>query len=276
MLKQSFTYWSFAKPGTDPETLLRRAAEIGYDGVELLDEPLFPSARAMGLEIVTHRAHAHIEVGLNRRENHQSIVREVEAALKLAERWGIPNLICFSGNRGGQNDDEGAEVTAEGLRRLAPLAESAGVTLLLELLNSKIDHPDYACDHTTWGVNVIEMVGSERVKLLYDIHHMQIMEGDLIRTIGAHHGAFGHLHTAGNPGRRELDGAQEINYPAVFRAVAETGWDGFVGHEFIPTGEAEDSLRRAYHLVLQAERRAQGFLDAGSHDGSFSDPGSEL
>lgn len=276
MLKQSFTYWSFAKPDTDPETLLRRAAEIGYDGVELLDEPLFPSAKAMGLEIVTHRAHTHIEVGLNRRENHQSIVRETEAALKLAERWKIPNLICFSGNRDGQRDDEGAEVTAEGLRRLAPLAESAGVTLLLELLNSKVDHPDYQADRTAWGVSVTEMVGSTNVKLLYDIYHMQVMEGDLIRTIRTHHGAFGHLHTAGNPGRHELDGAQEINYPAVFRAVAETGWDGFIGHEFIPTGEAEDSLRRAYHLVLQAERWAQGFLDAGSHDGSFSDPGSEL
>ncbi len=271
MLKQSFTYWSFATPKTDPETLLRRAAEIGYDGVELLDEALFPSAKAMGLEIVTHRAHAHIEVGLNRRENHQSIVRETEAALQLAERWKIPNLICFSGNRGGQSDDEGAKITAEGLRRLAPLAESAGVTLLLELLNSKVDHPDYQADRTAWGVSVTEMVGATNVKLLYDIYHMQIMEGDLIRTIGAHHSAFGHLHTAGNPGRRELDGAQEINYPAVFRAVAESGWDGFIGHEFIPTGEVEDSLRGAYHLVLQAERRVQGFLD-----GSFSSPGFEL
>jgi hydroxypyruvate isomerase len=261
MLKQSFTWWSFAGPGTDPETLLRRAAEIGYDGVELLDEALFPLAKAMGLEIVTHRAHAHIEVGLNRLENHDAIVRETEDALKLAERWKIPNLICFSGNRNGQRNDEGAKVTAEGLRRLAPLAESAGVTLLLELLNSKVDHPDYQADRTAWGVSVTEMVGSANVKLLYDIYHMQIMEGDLIRTFRTHHGAFGHLHTAGNPGRHELNGTQEINYPAVFRAVAESGWSGFIGHEFIPTGDPEDGLRGAYSLVLQAERQAQGFRD---------------
>jgi len=263
MLKQLFTYWSFAKPGTDPETLLRRAAEIGYDGVELLDEALFPLARDMGLEVVTHRAHAHIEVGLNRREHHEGIIQEVEKALKLAHRWGVPNLICFSGNREGRSDDEGAEITAEGLRRLAPLAESAGVTLLLELLNSRVDHPDYQADHTAWGLGVLEQVGSERVKLLYDIYHMQIMEGDLIRTFKAHHGAFGHLHTAGNPGRHDLGGAHEINYPAVFRAVAETGWSGFIGHEFIPTGNSEDGLRGAYNLVMRAQRRVQGFHNEG-------------
>ena len=259
MLKQSFTWWSFYTPKTDPETLLRRAAEIGYDGVELLSEDLFPVARAMGLDIATHPAHKSLERGLNRREYHDGIVQETEAALRLAERWRISNLICFSGNRDGQSDDESAEITAEGLRRLAPLAESAGVTLVLELLNSRIDHPDYAGDHTSWGVDVVERTGSANVKLLYDVYHMQIMEGDLIRTIGAHHGAFGHIHTAGNPGRHELSSTQEINYPAVFQAVAESGYDGVIGHEFIPTGDAEDSLRRAYSLVLEAERRAQGF-----------------
>ncbi len=262
MLRQSFTWWSFYTPETDAETLLRRAAEIGYDGVELVSEDLFPVARGMGLEITTHPAHQSIEKGLNRREHHERIVQETETSLRLAERWQIPNLICFSGNRGGQPDDESAEITAEGLRRLAPLAESAGVTLLLELLNSRIDHPDYTCDHTSWGLEVLGLTGSANVKLLYDIYHMQIMEGDLIRTIQNHHGAFGHLHTAGNPGRHELSPAQEINYPAVFQAVAESGYSSVVGHEFIPTGDAEDSLRRAYHLVLEAERRAQGFSSA--------------
>ena len=262
MLRQSFTWWSFYTPKTDPETLLRRAAEIGYDGVEMLDEQLFSVAKDMGLDITTHRAHESIEKGLNRREHHDGVVRETETALKLAERWKIPNLICFSGNRDGQTDAESAEITAEGLRRLAPLAENAGVTLLLELLNSRIDHPDYAGDHTSWGVDVLEKVGSPNVKLLYDIYHMQIMEGDLIRTIQTHYGAFGHLHTAGNPGRHELSSTQEINYPAVFQAVAESGYNGVIGHEFIPTGDAEDSLRRAYHLVLEAERRAQGFSNA--------------
>ena len=262
MLKQSFTWWSFYTPETDPETLLRRAAEIGYDGVELLSEDLFPVAQGMGLEITTHPAHQSIEKGLNRRGHHERIVRETEASLRLAERWDIPNLICFSGNRDGQSDDESAEMTAEGLRRLAPLAESAGVTLVLELLNSRIDHPDYACDHTAWGVDVLERTGAANVKLLYDIYHMQIMEGDLIRTTRDHHSAFGHIHTAGNPGRHELSPTQEINYPAVFQAVAESGYSGAIGHEFIPTGDAEDSLRQAYHLVLEAERRAQGFSNA--------------
>ncbi len=259
MLKQSFTWWSFATSQTDPETLLRRAAEIGYDGVEMLDEILFPVAKSTGLEITTHRAHESLEKGLNHRKYHSGIVREVETALRLAEHWHVPNLICFSGNRDGQSDDESAEVTAEGLRRLTPLVESAGVTLLLELLNSRVDHPDYAGDHTSWGLSVLDQTGSANVKLLYDVYHMQIMEGDLIRTISDHYGAFGHLHTAGNPGRHELSGAQEINYPAVFRAVAESGYSGGIGHEFIPTGDAEDSLRGAYSLVLEAERRTQGF-----------------
>ncbi len=259
MLKQSFTWWSFTTPETDPETLLRRAAEIGYDGVEMLDEDLFSVAKGMGLEITTHRAHESLEWGLNRREHHEGIVGETETALRLAERWQIPNLICFSGNRGGQDDTESAEITAEGLRRLALLAESAGVTLLLELLNSRVDHPDYAGDHTSWGIEVLERAGAANVKLLYDVYHMQIMEGDLIRTISAHHGAFGHIHTAGNPGRHELNSAQEINYPAVFQAVTESGYSGAIGHEFIPTGDAEDSLRRAYSLVLDAERRSRGF-----------------
>ena len=259
MLKQSFTWWSFTTPKTDPETLLRRAAEIGYDGVELLDEDLFSTARAMGLEITTHPAHKSLEKGLSHRENHNGIIQETEAALELAERWKIPSLICFSGNRDGQRDDESAEITAEGLRRLAPLAESAGVTLLLELLNSRIDHPDYAGDHTAWGVDVLKLTGSPNVKLLYDVYHMQIMEGDLIRTIQSHSTAFGHIHTAGNPDRHELSSDQEINYPAVFQAIAESGYNGFIGHEFIPTGDVESSLRRAYSLVLDAERRARGF-----------------
>ncbi len=259
MLKQSFTWWSFYTPKTDPETLLRRAAEIGYDGVEMLDEELFPVAHEMGLEITTHRAHESLEKGLNRRDHHGGIVEETEAALKLAERWQIPNLICFSGNRDGQSDDESVTITAEALRRLAPLAESAEVTLLLELLNSRVDHPDYAGDHTSWGLEVLAQTGAENVKLLYDIYHMQVMEGDLIRTINEHHGAFGHVHVAGNPGRHEPDSTQEINYPAVFQALAESGFGGAIGHEFVPTGDAEDSLRRAYSLVLEAERRAKGF-----------------
>jgi hydroxypyruvate isomerase len=172
----------------------------------------------------------------------------VLANLKVAAQWGIPVLICFSGNRNGLADDRGVEITAEGLRRVARAAEDAGVTLALELLNSKVNHPDYQCDHTAWGLRVCELVGSPRVKLLYDIYHMQVMEGDVMRTIRDHHAAFGHYHTAGNPGRNELDETQELNYRAIVRAIRETGYDGYIGQEFIPRGEPVAALRAAFDV----------------------------
>jgi hydroxypyruvate isomerase len=155
----------------------------------------------------------------------------------------MPLLICFSGNREGLADEAGIENTALGLSRVAAAAEDASVTLVLELLNSKVDHPDYQCDHTAWGVEVIERVGSDRVRLLYDIYHMQVMEGDLIRTIQSHHDAFAHYHVAGNPGRHEPDRSQEVSYPAVYEAIAATGFDGFVGMEYLPRGGLVESLR---------------------------------
>ena len=166
----------------------------------------------------------------------------------MAAQWNIPNLICFSGNRGGLDDATGAEITAENLRAVAKMAEDAGVTLVLELLNSKVDHPDYQCDKTAWGVQVCRMVDSPRVRLLYDIYHMQIMEGDIIRTIRENHANFGHYHTAGNPGRNEIDASQELNYPAIVRAIAETGYTGYVAQEFIPTGDPVVALQAAFDL----------------------------
>jgi hydroxypyruvate isomerase len=160
----------------------------------------------------------------------------------------IPNLICFSGRRAGLGDAEGAEITAEGLRRVAPAAEAAGVTLVLELLNSKIDHPDYQCDHTRWGAEVCRMVSSPRVKLLYDIYHMQVMEGDIIGTLRRHNDLIGHYHTAGVPGRHEIDGTQELNYPAILRAIAATGYSGYVGQEFLPQGDPGMALKAALDL----------------------------
>jgi hydroxypyruvate isomerase len=166
----------------------------------------------------------------------------------LAAQWSVPNLICYSGNRGDDDDATAAAITAAGLARVAPVAEAAGVTLLVELLNSKVDHPGYQADNTAWGVDVCERVGSPHVKLLYDIYHMQIMEGDLIRTLTHAQASIGHYHTAGNPGRRELDGAQEINYPAVFRAIAATGFSGYVGHEFIPSGDPVAAMRETFSM----------------------------
>jgi hydroxypyruvate isomerase len=243
--KASMTWWSFVDRGVPADDLIRAVTSIGYDGIELADEALWPAIAEAGLRIVSHRGHGTIESGLNRAENHDRIEAEIHSNLDLARRWDIPVLICFSGSREGLSDEAGIEITARGLSGVAGAAEDAGVTLVLELLNSKIDHPDYQCDRTTWGLEVIERVGSPRARLLYDIYHMQVMEGDLTRTIQAHHRAIGHYHVAGNPGRHEPDRLQEICYPAIYEAIAATEFEGYIGMEYIPRGGPVASLRAA-------------------------------
>ena len=251
-LKQSFAWWCLAGKGIEPEALLSGAARIGYAGVELIDESLWPMVRDHGLSIAAVAGHGALEDGLNRRENAIRIEAELRASLEKAERWSIPVLICFSGNRGGLSDDAGLDACAETLARVAPEAEAAGVTLAVELLNSKIDHPDYQADRTGWGVALCERVASKAVKLLYDIYHMQIMEGDLIRTIGRHHAHFAHYHTAGSPGRGPMDDDQEIHYPPIYRAIAGTAYSGYVGHEFLPKDDPLWELETAYRQVVAA------------------------
>jgi len=255
-LPQSFSFWCFTGKGTDDKTLLNAAREIGYDAVELIDESLWPLAREAGLKIASTGGHASIADGMNRTENHERIEREVHANLAKAVEWNIPVLICFSGNRAGMDDATGLRHCAEVLKRLAPAAEDAGVTLALELLNSKKDHADYMADHTAWGVELCEAVGSGAVKLLYDIYHMHVMEGDIIRTVRESHGHFGHYHTAGNPGRGPMDGDQEINYPPIYRAIAETGYRGHIGHEFLPKGDPVEELRTAFRQCEASFRPA--------------------
>lgn len=247
-IRQSFSWWCFVREDAQAESIVRAAADIGYEACELVPKEYWPLAKRYGLKIAAVGGHASLTLGLNRREEHARIQEEVRQSIADAVAWRIPNLICFSGNREGLPDDVGAEVTAEGLRLLAPMAEDAGVTLVLELLNSKVDHPDYQCDHTSWGVRVCSMVGSPRVKLLYDIYHMQIMEGDVIRTITENAEWIGHYHTAGVPGRRDMDETQELYYPAIMHAIAASGYDGFVGHEFLPKGDPVAALRTAYEL----------------------------
>ncbi len=251
-IKQSAAWWCFVPKIMTPEAFVRAAADIGYDAVELVPQEHWKLVRDHGLTIASTGGHQSLQDGLNKVENRGRILRELEASLRLAVEWGIPNLIVFSGNRNGLNDETGAEVTAETLRGAAKMAEDAGVSLVLELLNSKVDHPDYQCDHTEWGVKVIEMVAAPRVKLLYDIYHMQIMEGDVIRTIQAHHPHFDHYHTAGNPGRNDLDDAQELYYPPIFRAIADTGYDRYIGHEFIPKGDPAAALKAAFDLTISS------------------------
>jgi hydroxypyruvate isomerase len=245
-MKLSAVWWCFVRGEMTPERFVRAAAEIGYDGIEIVAPSYWQLVKNYGLAIASVVGHASLVDGLNRRQNHARIAEELRANLEQAARWGIRNLICFSGNRNGLGDAAGAEITAEGLRSVAKAAEDAGVNLVLELLNSKVDHKDYQCDRTAWGVQICQMVGSPRVKLLYDIYHMQIMEGDIIRTIRDSHAYFGHYHTAGNPGRGELDATQELNYPAIIQAIHATGYSGYVGQEFIPKGDPIAALRDAF------------------------------
>ncbi|HEX6970813.1 MAG TPA: TIM barrel protein [Limnochordia bacterium] len=244
-IKQSITFWPFARL-TTPAELVKAAAEIGFKSIEMLPEEHWPLVKEAGLEIAIIGGHRSLTDGLNKRENHDRIEQELRQSIQKAAAHGIPSLIVFSGNRNGLSDDAGIEICAAGLKRVIREAEDRGVTLCMELLNSKVDHPDYQCDATSWGVKLCQAVDSPRCKLLYDIYHMQIMEGDLIRTIREHIGYIGHFHTAGNPGRRDLDDEQEINYPAVMRAIAESGYTGFVGHEYRPKGDWRASLQQAY------------------------------
>ena len=245
-LKQSFAWWAFARKVATPEELVKEAVRIGYAAVEMTPSELFPMIRDNGLVIASIGGHGTLSDGMNNPASHNRIAAEIEDKLQTAAQFQIPNLIVFSGNRNGISEEEGRENCATVLRRVAPFAESAGVNLVMELLNSRVDHPDYQCDHTQWGVEMCRMVNSPRVKLLYDIYHMQIMEGDIIRTLRDNIAHIGHFHTAGNPGRKDLDDQQELYYPAIARAIAETGYDGYIGHEFSPKGEAIPALEQAF------------------------------
>lgn len=214
-IAQSVSWWCFVPERLTPNEFVRAAADAGYIAVDLVPPEYFSLVADHGLKIAAIAGHGPLTVGLNQRDQHARIKKEVEAKIVDAVRYGIPNLICFSGNRDGLADDEGGEITAEGLALLVPLAEREGITLILELLNSKVDHPDYQADHTAWGVSVCQKVNSPRVKLLYDIYHMQIMEGDIVRTIESSHPWIAHYHTAGNPGRNDLDDEQELNYSSI-------------------------------------------------------------
>jgi hydroxypyruvate isomerase len=245
-LRQSFSWWCFANRGVEPDALLAGAAQIGYAGVDLIPEALWPNARRHGLAITAVGGHDSISEGLNRAENADRIEQELRTNIAKAREWKIPVLICFSGDRHGESDEAGIKQCADTLGRVTSLASDAGMVLAMELLNSKVDHRGYQCDHTAWGVELCRRVNSPAVKLLYDIYHMQIMEGDLIRTIQANHEFLGHYHTAGNPGRGQPDDSQEIYYPAIYRAIAKTGYGGFLSHEFIPDGEPLAALKKAF------------------------------
>ncbi|MFC1949948.1 hydroxypyruvate isomerase family protein [Chloroflexota bacterium] len=248
-IKQSLCWGRFTR-STPPEQVLQEALSLGIMGVELVPQDQWDMFLENGLTIVGIGAHSHDRFmnGLNRRENHDKIEKELRDNIEVAAQYKIRNLVCIAGSRGEMSDEEGAANTAECLLRVAKLAENNNVTLSIELLNSKVDHPDNMADHTAWGVSVCKMVNSPAVKLLYDIYHMQIMEGDLIQTIRDNIDYISHFHIAGVPGRGNIDDTQEINYRAVMKAIVDTGYDGFVGHEYNPSGDAMKVLRQAFEI----------------------------
>lgn len=251
-IQQSVSWWCYEREDIDELDLISTIKAIGYPAVELVPEETMQLVVDHGLRIVAHGLHRPLEQGLSHAKYWDDIWRQADDSFKLAQRWGIPNLIIFSGNREGLDDERGAENAIKHLEILANAAESAGVTLIMELLNSKVDHPDYQCDHTAWGVEVVSAVNSARVRLLYDIYHMQIMEGDVIRTIRDNHQWIGHYHTAGVPGRHEIDETQELNYRAICKVIAETGFSGYIGQEFIPAGDWKAALGQAFDVCAVA------------------------
>jgi hydroxypyruvate isomerase len=246
-IKQSACRWCYKEMSVDQ--LSSSGAEIGLKGIDLLEVDEWEIPRRHGLICTMgYAGGGTISESMNRVENHDAIEAAFRKNIPLAAKAGVPNVITFSGNRKGMSDEEGARNTVLGLNRVKKIAEDNNVTICLELLNSKVNHKDYMADHTAWGAAVMHEVNSPHVKLLYDIYHMQIMEGDLIATITANIGVLGHFHTGGVPGRHQLDHNQEIQYDAVMKGIADAGYQGYVAHEFLPTIDPVTALRQAVTL----------------------------
>ena len=260
-IKQSVCFPIFRPAFASLADLCREAARIGYRAVEMwghrdgpvADEFSVPEVASLaaeqGLKLASFSGHASLPDGCNNPTNHPRIEAELRSSIALAAAHGVPGLICFAGNRlPGQSDLQGMVECARVLRRVAPYAEERGVNLNLELLNSRVDHPGYLADRSDWGLALCEMVASPRVKLLFDIYHMQIMEGDLVRSIRRLLPHIGHFHTAGNPGREDLDDTQELNYRGICAAIADSDYDLYVGHEFKPRGDLMAALEQAFRV----------------------------
>ena len=236
-VRHSVCKWCY--PNVPLEELCRMAPSIGLGSIELLGPKEWPVVAQHGITCAITSNPVVDGVGgitkaFNRVEHHDRLVKGYEEWIPLAAKAGLKNVICFSGNREGMDEETGLKNCAAGIQRLLPLAERHGITLVMELLNSRVDHKDYMCDRSAWGVALCRRIGSANFKLLYDIYHMQIMEGDVIATIRRDHAFFAHYHTGGVPGRNEIDETQELNYPAILRAIVDTGYKGFVAQEFIP------------------------------------------
>ncbi len=249
-LKQGVTKGVFRGSNMTLDDMCRESAKLGIYGFDLIAPQDWPTLKKYGLTpTMTPPPYAGtIPIGINQIENHDRLEKSTREIIALAAAAGCPNVITLSGSRRGMPDEQGIENSAAFLKRVKNQAEDAGVTICLELLNSKVDHKDYMCDHTAWGVAVMKLVNSPRVKLLFDIYHMQIMEGDIVRTIRDNIQYLGHFHTGGNPGRHEIDQSQELNYHVVAQAIADTGFTGLITHEYSPVHDPLTSLAQAIQI----------------------------
>src|SRR2546427_1343313 len=246
-LKQSVSRWCY-KDIPLPE-LARAVKAMGLTAIDLLIEDEWPVVRDLGLICsMGYGGGGTIPDGLNNKANHDAIVKGLEKTLPKAAQMGVPNLITFFGNRKGMPDQEGLDNCVIGLNRIKPMAEAAGVTVTIEVLNSKVDHKDYLGDRSAYGFQVVKAVGSPKIKVLFDIYHMQIMEGDIIRTVRDNHQWIAHYHTGGVPGRHELDETQELQWRSGCAAIADTRLPGDIAPEFVPTRDPLTSLREAVAL----------------------------
>ena len=247
-IRHSVCSWCYPDLSLDELCLL--AKDIGLVGIDLIGPEGWPILKKHGLiSTMCNGAELSLTEGFNHIEYHPQLIENYSRQIELVAAAGYTNLICFSGNRNGMDDETGLQNCVAGLKQILPLAEEKGVVIQMELFNSKVDHPDYMCDNTAWGIELCKRLDSPNFKLLYDIYHMQIEEGDIIRTIRENHRYFGHYHTAGVPGRHEIEENQELFYPAIMKAIVETGYEGFVAQEFIPTREdPTESLRKAIAL----------------------------
>ncbi|MGY3052899.1 hydroxypyruvate isomerase [Pedobacter sp. UYEF25] len=244
-INQSVCRWCFSS--LDVDTLCREGKKLGLKGIDLVGPEDWPTLKKHGLtSSMCNGAEINLVDGFNDLKFHDQLIQNYTKMIPLVAEAGYKNLICFSGSRRGKDDETGWKNCVEGLKKIIPLAEKHNVVLVMELLNSKVNHKDYQCDNTPWGVELCKRLGSEYFKLLYDIYHMQIDEGNVISTINNNHQYFAHYHTAGVPGRNEIDETQELNYPAIMEAILATGFNGFIAQEFIPKNNDKlASLKKA-------------------------------
>ncbi|HOX02739.1 MAG TPA: TIM barrel protein [Candidatus Paceibacterota bacterium] len=247
-LKQAVCQGVFKGIKLDLDGMCREAARLGIQGIDLVGPSAFPTLKKYGLVPTMVPGGSGIKSGINDRNNHAEIDRKMREAIEAASAAGAPNVIVLAGDRQGITDEQGMENSVRFLNNIKALAEDKRVTLCIELLNSKVNHPGYMADRTAWGAAVCKQVNSPRVKLLYDIYHMQIMEGDIIRTIRDNIQHIGHFHTAGNPGRHEFDETQEIYYPPICKAIADLGFTGYLAHEYTPTRQPLETLEKMLRI----------------------------